>query len=263
MLAFALGALGVLALRGKRVHPPPKIFLLTLAILDDPAAILIIPALHTAELKAQHLGMALIAVAFLAWLNWRGARRLAPYPPIGAARWFFVLKSGALATVAGAPCAFFIALMDRRGKPPLRSPEPAIHPWSAVFILPIFAFANAGIGFEGMTFGSLRDPPPPGIAAGLLPGKRLGAVGFAYAAIRGGPAKMPEGVDRVQIHGLSLPAGIGFTMSPFIGGLSFSSVELHDEVRRGVIFGSGVSRPPGFNARGKAAEDRRPQAPAE
>jgi hypothetical protein len=113
-----------------------------------------------------------------------------------------------------------------------------------------------------MTFGSLRDPPPPGIAAGLLPGKRLGAVGFAYAAIRGGPAKMPEGVDRVQLHGLSLPAGIGFTMSPFIGGLSFSRVELHDEVRRGVIFGSGVSRPPGFNARGKAAEDRRPQAPA-
>jgi NhaA family Na+:H+ antiporter len=93
----------VLALPGKRVHPPPKIFLLTLAILDDPAAILIIPALHTAELKAQHLGMALIAVAFLAWLNWRGERRLAPYPPIGAARWFFVLKSGALATVAGAP----------------------------------------------------------------------------------------------------------------------------------------------------------------
>jgi len=113
-----------------------------------------------------------------------------------------------------------------------------------------------------MTFGSLRDPAPPGIAAGLHPGKRLGAVGFAYAAIRGGPAKMPEGVDRVQLHGLSLPAGIEFTMSPFIGGLSFTSVELHNEVRRGVIFGSGVSRPPGFNARGKAAEDRRPQSPA-
>lgn len=237
-IAFALG---VLALLGKRIHPSLKIFLLTLAILDDLAAILIIAAFYTAELKVHYLQSALIPLAFLLWLNWRGTHRIAPFIIVGAALWFFVLKSGVHATVAGVIIAFCIPLKDRWGKSPLHSLEHALHPWSAFFILPIFAFANAGISFEGMTLSSLLDPVPLGIAAGLFVGKQIGVFSFAWLMVKTGMAKLPEGMGWMHVHGLSLLAGIGFTMSLFIGGLSFASAELQNEVRLGVMLGSGIA----------------------
>ncbi|MGG7568473.1 Na+/H+ antiporter NhaA [Rhodovulum sp. DZ06] len=237
-IAFALG---VLALLGNRVHPSLKIFLLTLAILDDLAAILIIAAFYTAELKMTYLQSALVPLAVLAWLNWRGTHRIAPFLIVGAALWFFVLKSGVHATVAGVVTAFFIPLKDRWGKSPLHSLEHALHPWSAFAILPIFAFANAGISFTGMTFGSLMDPVPLGIAAGLFFGKQIGVFSFAWIMVKTGMARLPDGMGWLHVHGLSLLAGIGFTMSLFIGGLSFSTPELQNEVRLGVMFGSGVA----------------------
>jgi NhaA family Na+:H+ antiporter len=258
-IAFALG---VLALLGSRVHPSLKIFLLTLAILDDLAAILIIAGFYTADLKIEYLQMALIPLGLLAWLNWRGAHRIAPYLLIGAALWFLVLKSGVHATVAGVVTAFFIPLTDRWGKSPLHSLEHAIHPWSAFFILPMFAFANAGVSFEGMTFGSLMDPVPLGIAAGLFFGKQIGVFSFAWATVKAGIARMPDGMSWAQLHGLSLLAGIGFTMSLFIGGLSFESAELQNEVRLGVIFGSGVSGLLGFAVLWFATAGRKEEAKA-
>ena len=237
-IAFALG---VLALLGKRVHPSLKIFLLTLAILDDLAAIVIIAAFYTAELKMHYLQTALIPLAGLMWLNWRGTHRLAPFIILGTALWFFVLKSGVHATVAGVLTAFFIPLKDRWGKSPLHSLEHGLHPWSSFFILPIFAFANAGISFQGMTLAALFAPVPLGIAAGLFIGKQIGVFSFGWVMVKSGMARLPDGMGWMHLHGLSLLAGIGFTMSLFIGGLSFSTPEMQNEVRLGVMLGSGLA----------------------
>ena len=242
-IAFALG---VLALLGSRIHPSLKVFLLTLAILDDIGAILIIALFYTAELHLSYLLYALIPMAAMFVLNRRGVHRVAPMLMLGAVLWFLVLKSGVHATIAGVLTAFFIPLRDRHGASPLHSLEHGLTPYVFFFIMPVFAFANAGLSLEGMSLASLLEPVPLGIAAGLFLGKQIGVFGFSFATIKLGLAKMPEGLTWPKLYGAALLAGIGFTMSLFIGGLSFTDPALAADVRLGVLCGSLLSAVVGY-----------------
>lgn len=237
-IAFALG---VLALLGPRVHPALKVFLLTLAILDDMGAILVIALFYTAELKAGYLLAGLIPLALMLILNLRQVHRVTPILALGVVLWVLVLKSGVHATLAGVVTAFLIPLKDVWGKSPLHSLEHALTPYVNFLILPIFAFANAGLALTGLSLADLFAPVPLGIAAGLFFGKQIGVFGFTWVAVKLGLAKLPQGVSWVHIYGLACLAGIGFTMSLFIGGLSFDSPDLAADVRLGVLFGSTLS----------------------
>ena len=242
-IAFALG---ILALIGSRAPASLKVFLLTLAILDDLGAIVIIALFYTAELKVHYLMMALMPLAALAWLNMRGQHRMAPMILLGAIMWFFVLKSGVHATLAGVVTAFFIPLTDKWGKSPLHSLEHALAPYVLYLIVPIFAFANAGVVLQGLTFSDLLAPLPMGIALGLIIGKQVGVFGVTWLMVKSGLARMPTGANWLHIYGIACLAGIGFTMSLFIGGLSYSDQTLMNEVRLGVLSGSAVSAVLGF-----------------
>ncbi len=234
-IAFALG---VLALLGPRVHPSLKIFLLTLAILDDIGAILIIALFYTANLQPAYLLYALIPLAILVALNLRGTHRVGPSILVGLVLWFLVLKSGVHATIAGVLLAFCIPLRDRHGASPLHALEHALTPYVLYFIVPLFAFANAGLSLSGMGVEQLLAPVTLGIAAGLFFGKQIGVLGFSWLTVKSGFAKLPEGMSWMQLYGVACLAGIGFTMSLFIGGLSFADPALADEVRLGVLTGS-------------------------
>ncbi|HHS94772.1 MAG TPA: Na+/H+ antiporter NhaA [Rhodobacterales bacterium] len=242
-IAFALG---LLALVGSRAPSALKVFLLTLAILDDLGAILIIAVFYTAHLKAMYLVMALAPLAAMAWLNARGAHRVAPILLLGIVLWVLVLKSGVHATLAGVITAFFIPLKDKWGKSPLHSLEHGLEPWVAFFIVPVFAFANAGVSFAGMTTQALTSPLTLGIVVGLVLGKQIGVFGMTWLMVKSGLARLPDGVTWVHIYGLSALAGIGFTMSLFIGGLSFESAALMNEVRLGVLSASLISALVGY-----------------
>jgi len=244
-IAFALG---VLALLGKRVPAALKIFLLALAIMDDLGAIVIIAVFYTADLSLTSLGLAAIGIVGLALLNIFGVVRLAAYIMVGLAVWICVLKSGVHATLAGVAIAFFIPLRAKNedGHSPLQHLEHVLHPWVAFAILPFFAFANAGVSLEGLTFSSLLAPVPLGIAAGLFIGKQIGVFGFSYAAVRLGLARLPQGVTWLQVYGLSYLTGIGFTMSLFIGTLAFDDLEHATGVRLGVLCGSLLSAVGGY-----------------
>ena len=242
-IAFALG---VLALLGNRVPVALKVFLLTLAILDDMGAILIIALFYTAELKVEYLVMSLVPLAGLLWLNLRGTHRIAPALMLGVVLWVLVLKSGVHATLAGVVLAFLIPIKDRFGKSPLHSLEHGLTPYVLYGIVPLFAFANAGVPLAGMSFADLLAPVPLGIAAGLVVGKQIGVFGFTWLTVKAGLARLPHGVTWVHVYGLACLAGIGFTMSLFIGGLSFSDPELMNGVRLGVLSGSAVSAIVGF-----------------
>jgi NhaA family Na+:H+ antiporter len=237
-IAFALG---ILALVGSRVPTSLKVFLLTLAILDDLGAILIIAFFYTAELKIDYLYLSLIPIAGMYFLNRAGAHRVAPIILLGAVLWVLVLKSGVHATLAGVITAFFIPLKDKWGKSPLHSLEHALSPYVLFGIVPIFAFANAGIVFDGVTLAHLFDPLPLGIAAGLILGKQLGVFGITWIIVKSGLASKPFGATWLHIYGVAALAGIGFTMSLFIGGLSFEDPLLMNEVRIGVVSGSVIS----------------------
>lgn len=237
-IAFALG---VLALVGTRAPTSLKVFLLTLAILDDLGAIIIIALFYTANLKLAYLGLALIPLAGLVILNLRGTHRIAPALLLGAILWFFVLKSGVHATLAGVITAFLIPLKDRYGKSPLHSLEDGLSPYVLYGIVPVFAFANAGVVLEGLSLQSLLSPLPLGIALGLIIGKQLGVFGVTFLMVKSGMARLPHGANWMHIYGIACLAGIGFTMSLFIGSLSFSDQSLMNEVRLGVLSGSIVS----------------------
>ena len=242
-IAFALG---ILALVGSRAPVSLKVFLLTLAILDDLGAIVIIALFYTAELKAAYLGYALIPLAGLIILNIKGAHRIAPAILLGTIMWFLVLKSGVHATLAGVITAFCIPLVDKYGKSPLHSLENGLTPYVNFGIIPIFAFANAGVVLTGLSLADLLDPLPLGIALGLLLGKQVGVFGICYLLVKSGIAKLPHGANWAHVWGVACLAGIGFTMSLFIGGLSFESQELMNQVRIGVLSGSVVSGIMGF-----------------
>ncbi|RAP39604.1 Na+/H+ antiporter NhaA [Rhodovulum viride] len=244
-IAFALG---VLALLGDRVPAALKVFLLTLAILDDLGAIVIIALFYTADLKIDYLFLALIPLAGLIWLNLRGAHRIAPMILLGTIMWFFVLKSGVHATIAGVVTAFCIPLTDKWGKSPLHALEHALSPYVLYLILPIFAFGNAGVVLTGISLSDLLQPLPLGVALGLVIGKQLGVFAVTFAMVKSGLARLPEGVGWMHIYGLSCLAGIGFTMSLFIGSLSYGDPTMMNDVRLGVLCGSAISAILGYAA---------------
>jgi len=263
-IAFALG---VLALLGTRAPASLKIFLLALAIMDDLGAIVIIALFYTAELSLAALGLAAVGLAVLVLLNRLGVMRIAAYILVGIFLWVCVLKSGVHATLAGVATAFAIPLRtrdapSRYGDSPLRQLEHMLHPWVAFGILPVFAFANAGVPLDGLTFGSLLEPVPLGIALGLFLGKQVGVMAFTWAAIRLGAGRLPSGASWVQFYGMAVLTGIGFTMSLFIGGLAFNDEGYSAAVRIGVLSGSLLSAVVGyavlFAASGRATASATP-----
>ncbi|MEX2519982.1 MAG: Na+/H+ antiporter NhaA [Paracoccaceae bacterium] len=234
-IAFALG---ILALVGARAPTALKIMLLALAIIDDLGAIIIIAVFYTADLSTNALMLALVGLALAVALNRLGVKSLAPYVIIGAFMWVCVLKSGVHATLAGVMIALCVPLEGKDGPSPLRRAENGLHYWVGFLVLPLFAFANAGISFKGMSFDQLIAPVPLGIAAGLLIGKQAGVMAASFAAVKLGIAKLPKNVNWKQVYALACLTGVGFTMSLFIGGLAFNSVERMNEVRLGVLMGS-------------------------
>ena len=244
-IAFALG---VLAILGSRVPVSLKIFLTALAILDDLGAILIIALFYSGDLSLPMLAGAAACLAILIALNLRGARLLPLYLAIGAVLWFFVLKSGIHATLAGVALALTIPL-GGRGKEsdepehsPLHTLEHRLQPWSSYFIVPVFGFANAGVSFAGLGLSTLAAPVPFGIMLGLFLGKQIGVFGFSWLAIRAGFADLPARASWAQFYGIALLCGIGFTMSLFIGLLAFpDSDALQSQTKIGVIAGSLLS----------------------
>jgi len=237
-IAFALG---ILVLVGTRAPAPLKVFLLTLAILDDIGAILIIALFYTANLKVNFLLMALVPLAAMFFLNQMKIHRHAPIILLGIVLWVLVLKSGVHATLAGVVTAFFVPLYDRYGKSPLHSIEHALEPYVYFFIVPVFAFANAGVVLDGLSLVAFMQPVPLGIILGLVIGKQIGVFGMTWLMVKAGFTQLPHGVTWRHIYGVACLAGIGFTMSLFIGGLSFDSPELLNQTRLGVLTGSIIS----------------------
>jgi NhaA family Na+:H+ antiporter len=218
-IAFALG---VLALLGKRVPVSLKLFLMTLAIIDDLGAIIIIAIFYSGELSTLSLALAAACIAALIAMNRLGVVKLGPYMIIGLILWVCVLKSGVHATLAGVTLAFCIPLRTKNAEPsPLLTLEHALHPWVAYGILPLFAFANAGLSLSGVTVDSFTHDVPMGIAVGLLLGKTLGVFGLTWLAVKIGIAALPQGANWGQILGVAILCGIGFTMSLFVGSLAF------------------------------------------
>lgn len=246
-IAFALG---VMALLGKRVPNALKLFLLTLAILDDLGAIVIIALFYTNQLSTVSLALAALAIAALIVMNRLGVTRVAAYMVVGVFLWICVLKSGVHATLAGVALAFAIPLRgeDKHGHSPLQHLEHDLHPWVAFIILPIFAFANAGISFAGMSPSALLAPIPLGIALGLFVGKQLGIFGLSWLGVRLGVARLPQGIGWRQFYGMATLCGIGFTMSLFVSTLALEHVSDHIGVaaRLGVLMGSLLSAVAGY-----------------
>ena len=242
-IAFALG---VLALLGKHAPVSLKILLLAIAIIDDIGAIMIIALFYTSEVSALSLLLAGGGTILLFMMNRLGVIRTAPYILVGIFLWICVLKSGVHATLAGVIAALAIPLNAKDGSSPLKHLEHILHPWTAFLILPLFAFANAGVSFAGLRFDDLLAPLALGIAAGLVIGKQIGVFGFMFFATRIGLVTRPAGVSWLQLYGLACLTGIGFTMSLFIGNLAFSDPEQIETVKLGVISGSLISGLAGY-----------------
>jgi len=237
-IAFALG---VLALLGKRVPVSLKLFLMTLAIIDDLGAIIVIALFYSGELSSLSLMLAAACLLALIAMNRLGVVKLGPYMVIGLILWVCVLKSGVHATLAGVTLALCIPLRTRNAEAsPLLSLEHALHPWVAYGILPLFAFANAGVSLAGVNLESFTHHVPMGIAVGLLLGKTVGVFGLTWIAIKLGLAALPSGANWGQVLGVAILCGIGFTMSLFVGSLAFvpGSSEYAGMDRMGILTGS-------------------------
>jgi NhaA family Na+:H+ antiporter len=243
-IAFALGVLSVL---GPRIPVSLKVFLTALAILDDLGAVAIIAVFYTTDLSLTMVGLAGATVVALYTLNRSGARALWPYLLLGSVLWYFMLRSGVHATLAGVALAMTIPIDVSPGhvdgvNSPLHRLEHALHNWVAFLIVPIFGFANAGVSFSGLSASTLFDPVPLGIALGLFIGKQIGVFGFSFVAIRSGWADLPPRATWLQLYGVAILCGIGFTLSLFIGLLAFpSSPELQHATKIGVLSGSLIS----------------------
>ncbi|MEW5558907.1 Na+/H+ antiporter NhaA [Enterobacter asburiae] len=244
-IAFALG---VLALLGSRVPTSLKIFLMALAIIDDLGAIVIIALFYTSDLSVLSLAVAAAAIAVLAVLNLTGVRRTGIYIMVGVILWTAVLKSGVHATLAGVIVGFFIPLKEQNGKSPAAQLEHVLHPWVAFLILPLFAFANAGVSLQGVTMEGLTSMLPLGIVAGLFIGKPLGISLFCWLALKLKWATLPVGTTCKQIMAVGVLCGIGFTMSIFIASLAFGSVDpaLINWAKLGILTGSVLSAVIGY-----------------
>ncbi|MFQ6371339.1 Na+/H+ antiporter NhaA [Shewanella sp. YIC-542] len=236
-IAFALG---IMALLGSRVPVALKVFLLALAIIDDLGVIVIIALFYSSDLSVTSLVIAAVAVLGLIILNRKGVTALGAYGLVGAILWVAVLKSGVHATLAGVIIAFAIPLRAADGSSPSQHLEHALHPWSTFLILPMFAFANAGVSLGGMSLSSLVSPVPLGIALGLLVGKPVGVLLFSYVAVKLKLAELPAGIGWRHIAPVAVMCGIGFTMSMFIASLAFEhgGVLYGDLARLGILLGS-------------------------
>ena len=241
-IAFAIG---VLALLGSRAPASLKLFLTTVAIVDDMGAVAIIALAYTPTLNGQALLAAAIILVAMIGLGRLGVRKLWPFLLLAAALWLAVLQSGVHATIAGVLAALAIPIGEE-DRSPLHRLEHGLHPWVAFGIVPLFGFANAGVSFAGLGLGDLLAPLPLGIAAGLLVGKQIGIFGSVRLAVAYGLAERPTGARWMQIYGVALLCGIGFTMSLFIGGLAFTDPLLGDEVKIGVLGGSLLSAISGY-----------------
>ena len=252
-IAFALG---VLSLFGSRIPLSVKVFLASLAIIDDLAAIVVIALFYTSELSVNALGFAAVGVVGLIALNVFNVTRIAAYILVGVVIWIAVLKSGVHATLAGVIVALAIPLTSKasraksgenvrpeRKDSPLRSLEHALHPWVGYAILPLFAFANAGVSLQGITLELLLNPLTLGIAFGLFFGKQVGVFIPIWLGIKSNLLKMPEGANLMMLYGTALATGIGFTMSFFIGSLAFENLgqAYADSMKLGVLGGSMLS----------------------
>ncbi len=223
-IAFALG---VLSLLGSRVPVSLKLFLMTLAIIDDLGAIIIIALFYTVDLSVESLIIATVSMITLILMNRLGVVRIAAYILVGVVLWISVLKSGVHATLAGVVLAFAIPMRDKKqpGYSPLETLEHALHPWVVFMILPVFAFANAGVSLEGLSIEKLAEPVPMGIMMGLFFGKQIGVFVFSAVAILLGWSQKPEGSTWLSIYAVSILTGIGFTMSLFIDSLAYEGME--------------------------------------
>jgi NhaA family Na+:H+ antiporter len=238
-IAFALG---ILALVGTRAPVSLKVFLLAVAIIDDLGAIIIIAVFYTSDLSTNALTLSMLGFALAVTLNRMGVQRTAPYLIVGIFMWACVLKSGVHATLAGVLIALAIPLKRKDGdKALLHRLEHALHPWVAFLILPVFAFANAGVNLQGLSFAQLTTPLTLGIAMGLLIGKQIGVLVATWIGVKSGLARLPQGVDWRHVYGVACLTGVGFTMSLFIGSLAFDTNEQMNAVRLGVISGSIIS----------------------
>jgi len=236
-IAFALG---VVTLLGDRVPISLKVTLVAIAIIDDLMAIIIIATFYTSDVSIYYLLLAAVATSVLFLLNKKQIKKLSPYVILGILLWMFVLKSGIHASLAGVLLAQFIPLnsKDSSSHSPLQNLEHSIAPWVNFSILPIFAFANAGVSFSGMKLNLLWDPVTLGIILGLFFGKQIGVMLFTYVGSLLKVCKLPSDISWAQYYGLSLVTGIGFTMSLFIGSLAFTDPEYQTSVRLGVLIAS-------------------------
>ena len=235
-IAFSLG---VLSLLGSRVPISLKIFLTALAIIDDLGAILIIAFFYSGDLSVSYLSLILVSYIFLLILNKYKIKKFAPYLIIGAFLWYFTYKSGIHATIAGVLLASTIPHRDKdKDFSLLIKLEHAISPYVAFMIMPIFAFANAGVSLEGLSLLSLLKPVPLGILLGLFVGKQVGVMIFSFIAVKIGAAQMPDSSSWLSLYGVSVLTGIGFTMSLFVGNLAFAeNIQYIDGVKIGVLAG--------------------------
>jgi NhaA family Na+:H+ antiporter len=244
-IAFALG---VLALLGSRVPAGMKLLLATIAVVDDLIAIVIIAVFYSHGMSFVALGLSFLVIAVMWILNRSGVTRLAPYLVLGAVLWVCVLKSGVHATLAGVATGLLIPHVNKRNDiddavehSPLETLEHVLHPWVAFAVMPIFAFANAGLPLGDLKVSQAVEPLPLGIALGLVVGKPIGIVGAAMALNALGWARYPAGMDRRAMFGLGLLCGIGFTMSLFIASLAYHDAVRYDEAVLGIFVASVVS----------------------
>lgn len=246
-IAFALG---ILALLGTRVPLALKVFLVSIAIFDDLGAIVIIALFYTQDLSMLALGVSLACLPLLLLLNRCKVTAFTPYMLIGIVMWTALLKSGIHATLAGVALALFVPMRDPKAPEisPLRRLEHDLHTGVAFGILPLFAFANAGISFAGVDVQALTHPVALGVAGGLLIGKPIGVYGASLLGLKLGIGRLPAGVDRRALFGVAVLCGIGFTMSLFIGSLAFPE-DAHAELfaeRFGIVSGSLLAGTIGF-----------------
>lgn len=245
-IAFALG---IMALLSKQVPLPLKIFLLALAIIDDLGAIVVIALFFSHELSVQALIFSGISILTLVLLNRFRVSALCAYMVVGAILWASVLKSGVHATLAGVIIGFCIPLKGKKGERPLHDFEHILAPWSSFVILPLFAFANAGVSFDGIDVSMISSPLLLAIASGLIIGKPVGVFGFSYISVKLGLAKLPDGINFKQIFAVAVLCGIGFTMSMFLASLAFDAdagESVNTLSRLGILLGSTVSATLGY-----------------
>jgi NhaA family Na+:H+ antiporter len=244
-IAFALG---ILALLGTRAPLSLKVLLTAIAIIDDLGAILIIAVFYTENLSITSLVLGAGAIGGLIMLNWLRVSHVAAYVIVGTILWVCVLKSGVHATLAGVITALAIPLRvrDEDGHSLLQHLEHTLHPWVTFLVLPMFAFANAGVSVANFGLGDLLEPVTLGIVLGLLLGKQVGVFVPLWLCIRLRLAPMPAGASWAKLYGIALLCGVGFTMSLFIGGLAFAAPEMQAAVRVGVLGGSVLAAVAGY-----------------